>query len=409
MQRRAVALSALSELNALPKRQREALVATALRGSTRADVARTMGLSEGAVRQLVHRARHAVRTAVTALTPYPLAQLFAGSGSGAASDASLAAGAASAGGVAVKLGALLASGVVATGIATTVQGSQQLASSGHATRERARARGQPPQRLGIAARIGGDRSGFAVTAPVMARTSPAPGTRDLAGRPRGPREARTAPAARADPTAAREPAARLTAVGTAHVAGREDSAGGSGASRGGGPGPERRALERRRASRRRAQASVASTVVMDRRADRAAVRDRADHRSRATVGQASRADRGPRAARARQATAQDRPAAARGRRAAAGIDGGSSGSTEAVARLHRRAGRSRPMAHPAGPGTAAPRAAPAISAGGAAPRAATADRSRSAVAASASDGGPQPSARAATRQLTAAAATDTDG
>ena len=83
-----------------------------------------MDLSEGAVRQLVHRARHAVRTAVTGLTPYPLAQLFAGSGSGAASDASLAAGAASAGGVAVKLGALLASGVVATGIATTVQGSQ---------------------------------------------------------------------------------------------------------------------------------------------------------------------------------------------------------------------------------------------------------------------------------------------
>ncbi len=123
VQRRAVALAALSELNALPTRQREALVATALRGSTRADVARTMDLSEGAVRQLVHRARHAVRTAVTALTPYPLAQLWSGSGSGAATDASLAAGAASAGGVAVKLGALLASGVVATGIATTVQGS----------------------------------------------------------------------------------------------------------------------------------------------------------------------------------------------------------------------------------------------------------------------------------------------
>ena len=124
VQRRAVALSALAELNALPERQREALVATALRGSTRADVARTMGLSEGAVRQLVHRARHAVRTAVTGLTPYPLAQFLAGSGSGAASDASVAAGAASAGGVAVKLGALIASGVVATGIATTVQGTR---------------------------------------------------------------------------------------------------------------------------------------------------------------------------------------------------------------------------------------------------------------------------------------------
>jgi RNA polymerase sigma factor (sigma-70 family) len=134
VQRRAIALSALSELNGLPSRQREALVETALRGSSRADVARTMGLSEGAVRQLVHRARNAVRTAVTGLTPYPLAQLFAGSGSGAASDASVAAGAASAGGVAVKLGAVLASGVVATGIATV-----QISHSSHPAPPRASA------------------------------------------------------------------------------------------------------------------------------------------------------------------------------------------------------------------------------------------------------------------------------
>ena len=134
VQRRAIALSALSELNGLPSRQREALVETALRGSSRADVARTMGLSEGAVRQLVHRARNAVRTAVTGLTPYPLAQLFAGSGSGAASDASVAAGAASAGGVAVKLGALLASGVAAAGIATV-----QISHSSHPAPPRASA------------------------------------------------------------------------------------------------------------------------------------------------------------------------------------------------------------------------------------------------------------------------------
>ena len=158
VQRRAVALSALSELNALPERQREALVATALRGSTRADVARTMGLSEGAVRQLVHRARHAVRTAVTGLTPYPLAQFFAGSGSGAASDASVAAGAASAGGVAVKLGALIASGVVATGIATTVQGARGTHHAS-AARERGPPRAQPSQRH----RAGGvGRRGLAV-------------------------------------------------------------------------------------------------------------------------------------------------------------------------------------------------------------------------------------------------------
>ena len=149
VQRRAVALSALSELNDLPTRQREALVATALGGTSRADVARTMGLSEGAVRQLIHRARNTVRTAVTGLTPYPLAQFFAGSGSGAASDASLAAGAASAGGVAAKLGAVLASGVVATGIATT-----QISHSSH----------RAPPRTSAARHTNGHRHGAALVA-----------------------------------------------------------------------------------------------------------------------------------------------------------------------------------------------------------------------------------------------------
>jgi RNA polymerase sigma factor (sigma-70 family) len=122
VQRRASAHAALAELSALPDRQRDALLGTAVFGFPRAHVARTMGLSEGAVRQLVHRARLRLRQGLTALIPFPLVKFFGSARSGvdAAPDAALGAGAAAAsGGLAIKVGALLASGVVATGIAVT--------------------------------------------------------------------------------------------------------------------------------------------------------------------------------------------------------------------------------------------------------------------------------------------------
>ncbi len=122
VQQRATAIGALTEMARLPSRQRQAIVGTALDGRPRAEIAGAMGLSEGAVRQLVHRARAQLRTVVTAVTPWPLARWFAGSGgtgNGSAVDvaASVGAGAASSGGVALKLGALLATGTLATGAA----------------------------------------------------------------------------------------------------------------------------------------------------------------------------------------------------------------------------------------------------------------------------------------------------
>lgn len=121
VQRRATAHATLTQLSALPDRQRDALLGTAVLGFPRAHVARTMGLSEGAVRQLVHRARLRLREAAGALLPFPLFKLFGAARSGidAAPDAALGAGAAASGGLAIKVGALVASGVVATGIAVT--------------------------------------------------------------------------------------------------------------------------------------------------------------------------------------------------------------------------------------------------------------------------------------------------
>src|ERR1700749_4871251 len=89
VQRRATAHAALAELSALPDRQRDALLRTAVFGFPRAHVARTMGLSEGAVRQLVHRARLRMRQAANALIPFPLFKLFGAARSGvdAAPDA----------------------------------------------------------------------------------------------------------------------------------------------------------------------------------------------------------------------------------------------------------------------------------------------------------------------------------
>jgi RNA polymerase sigma factor (sigma-70 family) len=121
VQQRALAMSALTELSRLPARQRQAMVGT-VGGMARSEVASTMGLSEGAVRQLVHRARSTLRGAATAVTPWPLTQWIASGPSGGGSPVeavgAAAAGTASTGGfLGVKLGIVLASGVIATGVA----------------------------------------------------------------------------------------------------------------------------------------------------------------------------------------------------------------------------------------------------------------------------------------------------
>jgi RNA polymerase sigma factor (sigma-70 family) len=134
VQQRALAMSAMSEISRLPERQRDALVGSALGGLGRAELAASMGLSEGAVRQLVLRARATVRTAVTAVTPWPLANwLAAMPGGGGTSEVVAAAGALSGGGLAVKFGALFVSAAVATGVAV-VPGGHQHHARAHASR-----------------------------------------------------------------------------------------------------------------------------------------------------------------------------------------------------------------------------------------------------------------------------------
>jgi RNA polymerase sigma factor (sigma-70 family) len=106
----------------LPVRQREALLQMAVEGHSRDEVAGRLGVSTAAVRQLVHRARATLRTAATAITPWPLVAWAArGSTSGGLGDrvGELVAGAGSAGvaGALSKSAAVMvATGAVAGGV-----------------------------------------------------------------------------------------------------------------------------------------------------------------------------------------------------------------------------------------------------------------------------------------------------
>ena len=122
LERRAVMRETLAGLAALPENQREALLRTAVEGDSRADIARDLGVTDGAVRQLVHRARANLRAAMTAVTPLPFATWVAGTGSAGAPTAeriaelAVVAGSASFAGMALKTGgAVVAAGVIAAG------------------------------------------------------------------------------------------------------------------------------------------------------------------------------------------------------------------------------------------------------------------------------------------------------
>lgn len=127
VQRRLTAMSAVTELAHLPDRQRDALVAVALGGVPGAEAATTMGLSEGALRQLVHRARERLRATVTAVMPWPFARWAASAcpGLGAAPDLAASTGVIGAGGVAAKVGALVARGLLATTVTVLPGGDDQ--------------------------------------------------------------------------------------------------------------------------------------------------------------------------------------------------------------------------------------------------------------------------------------------
>ena len=59
-------------VQALPERQRSAILLRELEGRTYEEIATSLGVSDGAVRQLLNRARNSLRAAAAAVTPMPL-------------------------------------------------------------------------------------------------------------------------------------------------------------------------------------------------------------------------------------------------------------------------------------------------------------------------------------------------
>jgi RNA polymerase sigma factor (sigma-70 family) len=126
VERRLEVRETLRHVAGLPHYQRLALVGTAMEGRSREEIASDLGLTEGAVRGLVHRARATLRAAATAVTPLPLAVWAAGGGGRGGMPvadriAELVAGAGSASlaGATIKAGGVVvASGAIATSVAT---------------------------------------------------------------------------------------------------------------------------------------------------------------------------------------------------------------------------------------------------------------------------------------------------
>jgi len=111
--------SVISAVQALPTAQRDALLLRELEGRSHEEIAAALGVTAGAARQHLMRARATMRAAVTAVTPYPLVLKLAALGAGAGASSLPAAEAVTGAGVGLtlsKLGAgALAAGALAGG------------------------------------------------------------------------------------------------------------------------------------------------------------------------------------------------------------------------------------------------------------------------------------------------------
>lgn len=118
-------------LGALPAGQRRALLLRELEGRSHVEIARSLGLTPGAVRQLIHRARGGVRSMVSALTPYGLLMRLTADGGESPSRLAELLGGGVAGGAAAKTAvAALVAGGVAGGIAVAPEDRAGTAKAG---------------------------------------------------------------------------------------------------------------------------------------------------------------------------------------------------------------------------------------------------------------------------------------
>ncbi len=109
-------------LRALPETQRAAIVMRELEGLSHEEIAAALGVSSGAARQAIHRARTALRDGLGLLIPLPLLRMLFDHSAEAAAAAGVGAGTAASGGVGAVAGGLGASGAVKAGLAAALIG-----------------------------------------------------------------------------------------------------------------------------------------------------------------------------------------------------------------------------------------------------------------------------------------------
>jgi RNA polymerase sigma factor (sigma-70 family) len=150
-------------VQALPERQRSAILLRELEGRSYDEIALALGVTDGAVRQLLNRARNTLRTAAAAVTPMPLLTRVAASDSTEPVTARVAelmgvGGSA----IAMKLCATaLVTGAVVGGAAVVPDGGRERSNGGPASAEAAEER-PGGERSGAAGRADGGEDGLAL-------------------------------------------------------------------------------------------------------------------------------------------------------------------------------------------------------------------------------------------------------
>ncbi len=122
---------ALAEVAALPQLQREVIVRTAVGGHSHEQVASDLGITDGAVRGLLYRARATLRTATTALTPVSWLAWLTGRAEQSTPASERLGELAAGGGTAGLGGLLLKGGIAAVTAGTLITGAAVVHLQGH--------------------------------------------------------------------------------------------------------------------------------------------------------------------------------------------------------------------------------------------------------------------------------------
>lgn len=164
VERGLVVREALAEVAALPQLQREVIVRTAVGGHSHEQVASDLGITDGAVRGLLYRARATLRTATTALTPVSWLSWLAGRAEQSAPVSERLSELAAGGGTAGLGGLLLKSAAVAVTAGTLLTGAAVVHLQAHHARHTLAA--APPHNMSAAARVASAEPTATTPAPI---------------------------------------------------------------------------------------------------------------------------------------------------------------------------------------------------------------------------------------------------